>query len=623
MKQAMTRWLQGRTPRTLAVLVLALSVSGASAAKLPVKTIEMMDDGTWRELVEQVGEGMTRGGGGQIVKRTVTKIPGKIPWGGVISWGAPIIQAVINESFDTLRTAGSESLKRWLETPNGFPQPETVNRWNANGTPSQFDYFYERTVCHGYDKNGAPVVVYTMARSGGSGYTVRYSFIDSAGNTVRSNAPGSYPVTSTQANTIASQFCSGLSPAQPYLADVVRANPSDGSLIGNQIERYMKNNPDAPVVRQLYESPVPTINQYESDLLVTPTIVSVPGSRYGDGDYLQEGTEPQPGNRKHPLDGDPIVPWIDSPTPIDIDDDGVPDWRDGDDNGDGVPDDKQDETDQKSRPGDPGYGRRQGDTSNTTTVTEEPIEGGNRRTVTTTTSGPTGGTTRKTVTDTVTKKTYQPGTPAVPATPPGPNGEPGTPGTPGKPGTIITNTTITTTTTTTTTNTTNNTTNTTTNTTTHTENKSEPGPTPQPGDDDGDGKPNEEDPHPNDPIPEQEEEKKGKDGPGGQPYFDQGNLPRWKSDPLTLAIQRNQKELADLKSDRLPFAIGKLFPTLGGVVSSCPDVSVVAGGGLPAVQLVVCESAPAQWMHGAGRSLMAFVLTCIFLVAVVRTVANS
>lgn len=479
--------------RLLVVLAVVLAFGGvASAVKLPVKTIELASDGSWKTVVETAGAGqLVRSPGGGFIKKAVPKVAGRVPWVGTVIIASTLIDKAMQWFFDELKSqSGSSELNDWWRAGDnqGYPAPRQVTSDGVKHIPDGGIY------CRGI-RGGIRYTYWKTTVDGNPGY-MRANYMASGNPTFA----GGYMFNVAQRDATLQQLCDGLSPEQD-LSTLSRNNPNVSPTVANIVRDYVDAHPDQFLP---YMNPFPTVNQQTlGNPLIDPTVVSVPGSPFGDGDWLQEGLQPGPGNRPHPADGDPRPADGDEAPPVDIDGDLIPDWRDPDDNGDGVPDNEQTEIDQKAKPGEPGYGQRQGDKTTQTTVTEEKIPGGKRRTVVTVTTSP-GGDTKKTVTTTdyVTEKKYTPGTP-------------GTPDTPAGPGKIETTTTITTTTTVTTTTAPTDSgepkTTTITTTSKETEKRTEPGPTPKIGDEDGDGVPDKDDPHPKDPLPEKEDKPSSED----------------------------------------------------------------------------------------------------------------
>lgn len=312
-----------------ALLALGVLVASTSAGAVPVvdRIGEAIDSWTTGAMIEAYGAsrpGAMTGQMSNILQKS----------GRIIKWGGPVVVAgsLMNDMF------------RWWGSQANDAMHPTVKNWWAGGTagiaPDPMNYTdirlsgpstVQREFCRGRNPNRIPVT-YWLAKGPYADYMMAYT-ANNGGNIQSGPMSG----ISKDPNAFDASFlqeCAALINDQP-LSDLMRNDPSVANAIKNALNGYLRSHPDAIMP---YINPRPNANQAADDVVDPELDTDEDG--YDDGDETGIKKAPNTGNRPSPEDtyGDPNDPNI---KPRDTNKNGVPDWRDGDDDGDGTRDEDE------------------------------------------------------------------------------------------------------------------------------------------------------------------------------------------------------------------------------------------------------------------------------------------
>lgn len=330
------------------LLVLGWSAQHVAAAQVPVvyglplygRVAADVASFSDTEVLVGYGNSRPKFASGQL-QRTLARGGKFVRWGGPYIAGAMLVNDALNWFYQ--QAQATTPLGNWW-TGTGFP-PMTYYITTA-GTPYKP---MGEVICRGYSTAGLATVyhigVFTDT-SGNNSYFGIFNQYDKNGQNVSGRGGLSVKPSYTQVRDyLLANECKTLRP-EPPLADIINANPGAGRQLADIMRRYLEANPDKFKTVVGFPEGVPNDNEIADDSV--DCIIDTDRDGQTDCDELRRGPgvggpglDPQPGNRPGTDDGvatDPTDPNVKNP---DTDKDGIPDWRDGDDDNDGFPDDKE------------------------------------------------------------------------------------------------------------------------------------------------------------------------------------------------------------------------------------------------------------------------------------------
>lgn len=309
-----------------ALLALSSSALAVEQTPLPSRLSKEIKTFTTEEILREFGP-MKKGGTpvGKLT-RALPKIGKFVRYGGLIGITGLIVNEALNSFYEAGKTAITPGLQDWMKgSPAPKAMPQQIGSWQYQSylcaSSSGYHYGY-------YAYDASTTGIFELRPDGGQGFT------------------SGQPATSGAAAAQAWLYASGTCTTGTSLADAITRSPATAQEVADIVADYVGSRPGmAPRVLE----PIPNVNE-EADDVVDPGLDT---DRDGvtDGDEVRRGPGvlTNPGNRPHPADGQPTDPADPLSKPLDTDKDGIPDWRDGDDDGDGAPDNEETEEGQKDK----------------------------------------------------------------------------------------------------------------------------------------------------------------------------------------------------------------------------------------------------------------------------------
>lgn len=337
------------TPGTGGAITPYVPPRVAQPDQLPSQAIKRLNYADLRSAVAEVAPPIKPKVPNQMLSKAIRKVPkvlGKVAWGGALSIAGDVVLGSLNWFFEEAGKSASPVLNDWWHgNVNGYPKPAPYSNSYANFQP------VTGILCYGLDSMKRRTVVFigkSVAVSGGRvEYPVMLAIKDETGRV--SIGLSSWSNTLEAANSAYGAACEALSAPEPEpLQKVINEYPEVIDEVVTILREYTKEAPEANNTWANNFNPTPTINQWNLDV-IEPQVITNVKFDYPDGDYLQIGFDIPPGNRPHPDDGEPVPVDENETPPLDTNGDGEPDWRDDDDDGDGIKDTEETEESQKDK----------------------------------------------------------------------------------------------------------------------------------------------------------------------------------------------------------------------------------------------------------------------------------